>query len=244
MSETGLRAFLHAANESERECLAEYKDLVTFLDKIDLLFRKFFAGEIAGHPLPWMLFLNAHASFLAAVRIALSGQAPPTHMVLRGAMESALFALIASCSEENRAAWLDRDKDRRRSRKIYNAHDAIKLLKDDPGLFQGVSEAYDLAIDFGAHPNLRSVVDHVSFKVTDEGYPVTLAYLHGAPSTQGLRAVAACIEIGLFILFISPHAFPNVDKALNVHTEASDLRKEFDRFAQEAYSDEDDQAVP
>jgi hypothetical protein len=241
MRDSNLRAFLQAANESERESLAEYQDFIDFLDRIDALFRRLLNGEVSGEPLTWMLFLNAHASFLAAVRIALSGQVPPTHMALRGALESGLFSLIASRSEENRTAWLNRDKDRRRSKSIYTAPNAMKLLENDPNLLRSVREAYELAIDFGAHPNRRSLIDHLSFdEVTDDGYPVSLTYLHGAPSTQSLRAIAACIEVGLTILFISPHAL-SIDRAGEAHSEAAQIRQEFDRFIREEgyYSDDE-----
>jgi hypothetical protein len=132
MNEPGLRTFLKAANENESDSLVEYSDLVTFIDKIDDLFRKFVAFEIRGDPIAATLFINAHASFLAASRLAISGQSPPTFMALRGALESALYGLIAWYSEENRSVWLNRDRDLKRSRRLYSARNAFKLLKGDP----------------------------------------------------------------------------------------------------------------
>jgi hypothetical protein len=181
-----------------------------------------------------MLFLNAHASFLAAVRIALSGQAPPTHMVLRGALESALYSLIASQNEANSTVWLHRDKDRRRALKLYTARNAIRLLKHDPNLLNLLGSYYEAAIDFGAHPNFRSVANHMRLEEVDEGRLVSLTYLHAVPSDQSIRCMAACVEVGLAIIFMSPHAFPNVEVAGECQAEAFQIRGEFDRFIREA----------
>jgi hypothetical protein len=236
MSAPGVRAFLQAANENERDCLAEYTKFVEFLDRIDGLFRRL-TGKWSGgrDPLSGMLFMNAHASFLAAVRVAFSAQSPPTHMVLRGALESALYGLIASRSEENREIWLNREKDQDRCRQLYTARNAIRLLKGDPGLFHLLGEGYGLAIDLGAHPNRSSVLDHITFGETEEHYAISLTHLHSVPSTHAARAIAACIEFGLAILFISPHAFPDEARAGEIHAEATQMRHEYDQFIQDEF---------
>ncbi len=228
MSEPGLREFLKAATENETECLSEYPDFIDFIDKIDGLFRRFLADEIRGDPMAGTLFINAHASFLAACRIAVSGQSPPTFMALRGALESALFGLIASRSEENRSIWLDRDRNLKRSRKLYSARSALKLLEDDdPNLCAMVAEAYELTIEFGAHPNARSVMEHLTIV---EGRSVTLTYLQSMPSTAFVRAVLACIETGLIIIYVFPHAFPDHGAAIAIHGEAAKIREELDQY--------------
>jgi hypothetical protein len=67
-------------------------------------------------------------------------------------------------------------------------------------------EAYELTIEFGAHPNVRSVAEHV--RLDDEEPRLSLVYLHAAPSTAAARAIVACIETALVILFMSD-ASPN-----------------------------------
>jgi hypothetical protein len=116
MSDPGLSAFLKATNHNELECLTEYPHFVEFIDKVDGLFRNLIAVELRGDRVAATLFMNSHASFLAACRIAFSGQSPPTFMALRGALESALYGLIASQSEENGSVWLKRNEDLNRSR--------------------------------------------------------------------------------------------------------------------------------
>jgi hypothetical protein len=238
MSPAGIRTFLQAANENELDCLKEYPDLVEFIDRVEGLFRELLGSEWDGNPLCALLLMNSHASFLAAVRVALSAQIPPTHMVLRGALESALFCLIASQSEDNRSVWLNRDKDRKRCRKLYTAKNAIRLLKDDPGLLDLLNEGYDLSIDFGGHPNRQSVTDHVSIEDHEKHNRVSLTHLHAPSSTQTLRAIAACIEIGLAIIFVSPHALPGHPKAVDLHAEAIKVRQEYDEFIKSRYKSE------
>jgi hypothetical protein len=227
---TGIRTFLQAASETESDCLREYPKFVEFVDKIDGLFKKVLTAEWQGDPLGTILLLNSHASFLAAVRIALSGQCPPTHMVLRGALESALYSLIASESDENRDIWLNRDKDKDRCRRLYTAKNALRRLQHDPNLLRVIDEAYDLLIDFGAHPNRRSILDHIRIEDREKHYAVSLTYLHNAPSTQAVRAIAACVETGLAIACIFPHALPNLPAAGEVHAEAIKIRQEYDSY--------------
>jgi hypothetical protein len=74
----------------------------------------------------------------------------------------------------------------------------------------------------------RSVAEHVRFD--DEGPRLSLVYLHAAPSTAAARAIVACIETALVILFMCPHTFPGHLAAKAVHSEASKLREELDRY--------------
>jgi hypothetical protein len=163
-------------------------------------------------------------------------------MALRGALESALYALIASQTKENVLVWVNRRNNRHRARELYKPGNGIQLLMSDPNLHAMAREAYELTIEFGAHPNVRSVAEHVRFDA--DGPRMSLVYLHAAPSTAAARAIVACIETALVILFICPHAFPGHAAAMTVHSEASKLRKKLDRYLEHGYSrgeDLDDQ---
>jgi hypothetical protein len=148
-------------------------------------------------------------------------------MALRGSLESTLYGLIASQSQENGSIWLNRDRNLDRSRKLFTARNALNLLKDDPHLYAGAVEAYELAIEFGAHPNARSILEHLS--LADERR-VSLTYLQGIPSIAAVRAILACIETGLVILHICPHAFPDHKAAMAMHSGASEIRAELDQY--------------
>jgi hypothetical protein len=224
----GLRAFLKAANENETESLSEYSGFLDFIDDVDCLFRLLIQVEIRGDPIAATLFLNAHASFLAASRLAVSGQSPPAFMVLRGALESALYGLIASQSEENGSVWLNRDRDLARSRKLYTARNGLKFLGADPNLKAAATEAYELTIEFGAHPNARSVLEHLHHDLPNR--KVLLTYLSGVPSMPTARAIIACIETGIVISYLFPHVFPHHENALRAHRAATEIRRRLDRY--------------
>jgi hypothetical protein len=231
MSDPGLRAFLKAANENEADCLEQHSTFINYIDKIDGLFRKLISVEMKGDPITATLFMNAHASFLAASRLAISGQLPPTFMTLRGALESALFGLIASQNGEIRAVWLNRDQNLDRSRRLYTARNGLKLLKNDPNLQAGATEAYELTIEFGAHPNARSVIAHLTLGAPNG---VSLTILQSISSVEAVRAIVACIETGLIIIQICPHALPNHEPAIAVHAEATKVRDEMNAYLRDS----------
>lgn len=227
----GFLTFLRAASENEQDSLVEYKEFVEFMEKMEGLFTELRAEKIKNSPLSGMLFLNAHASLLGATRIAFSGQSPPTFMALRGAIESALYGLIAAQSTENTDIWLKRADDPKRCKNLYRASNGIVLLEGDPNLRDMISNAYELSIEFGAHPNWRSVLPHMKFEPpTEKEQPVTLTYLHATASSATLRSITACVETGISILFMSPHVFPKHRVAATVHARAAELWAEFQSF--------------
>jgi hypothetical protein len=213
----GLRIFLQNARENEGDFIEKHGRFFEFLERIDELFMSLVAeGPFPAGPVPAMLLLNSHACYLGAVRIALSGQVPPTHMTLRGALESTLFALIASKSRDNREIWLNREHDRNRCKNLFTARNGIELVKEDPALYDLLIEAYEL--------------DHATFEDEPNRPSVNLAYLHHFSSTQSLRAISACIEVGLTIVCLSAHVTPDYDVSLAAHAKACQLRDDFAQF--------------
>lgn len=85
-------------------------------------------------------------------------------------------------------------------------------------------------IDFGAHPNSRSVLNHLSFEERHEGLAVTLAILHNADSRSILQTLAACFETGVCILYLVHHVLSGFPPAREAHSHASDLHREFQDF--------------
>lgn len=227
MNGPGIKSFLNLASENEQEARVHYVQFITFLERIDSLFREITVGEFQGEPIAALIFMNAHASFLGASRLALSGQSAPTYMVMRGALESALYALIASHTDGYSKIWVNRSKDIAACRRVFTAKNAFTILERDPHLCAAAKQAYEASIDFGAHPNFRSVFDHIGVTELND---VTFTYLHSVPSNHIERAVTACIETSLIILNIAVHAFPKHAPAKLVHSESVKVRKEFENF--------------
>lgn len=64
-------------------------------------------------------------------------------------------------------------------------------------------EGYDSTIDFGAHPNSRSIVSGTRLEERDEAYLLEFVYAHGPHSWELRRALVACAEIGYLVLMTS-----------------------------------------
>jgi hypothetical protein len=194
------------------ESLDEHPKFVLILDELDALFRglvteKSHSKHIAGS----LLAMNSHAAFLAAVGSALRGQSPPTFMILRGCIESALYAFLVAMDKADGEAWFKRSQDPETVRAKFTANRAIqKLTPHDPNLAAMVRDTYQWTIEFGAHPNRRSVLDHIRLKAPiSEGYPVSMTYIHSSDSAVFIRGLNACIENGCMCLAILCHAIPD-----------------------------------
>jgi hypothetical protein len=232
-----LKSFLLAAQENETKCLNRHSEMLVRLEKMTNALREI-SGLNSISPLPKevgifeaLLLANAYSLFLSAVRVALSGQSPPVFAVLRACLESALYAVIAAQSPMNRKIWSNRNEQVNACRNLFKKGTAKQYLeKADPNLATFVTELYDSMIDFGAHPNSRSVFSHLSLESRDEGQAVTLAILHNANSRSILQTLAACFETGVCILYLAHHALPEFPAAREAHSHATDVHREFHDF--------------
>jgi len=146
-------------------------------------------------------------------------------------LESALYAVIAAQSPENRRIWLDRSEQVNACRNLFKKGTAKAYLeKVDQNLSNFVTQLYDSTIDHGAHPNSRSVFNHLNLESRNEGEAVTLAILHNGDSPSILQALAACFETGVCILHLAQHALPKYAPARAAHSHATDLHRQLHEF--------------
>lgn len=201
--------FLRTAHEIEQANLEHFGQLVALVERLGAAFRL-----VTSNPrteiLPALLLMNAYASYLSASRSALTGQVPPTFMVLRGCLESGLYALLAM-DETNAEAWLGRDQDRRRCQQLFTVVNGTRRLRElgDENLANSFHDHHQVLIDLGAHPNRRSLMDqlHIGGQI-EAGIPVTLGILHGPESSQATQTLIACIEVAITVLCIARHVLP------------------------------------
>jgi hypothetical protein len=207
-----LSSYLGAALETEQAALKEHKDIISYLEVLETLFVKLVSGKShTTDPVVGLLAMNAHASFLAAISTAFRGQTPPTFMILRGCLESSLYAYLVSVDEKDGYIWLNREKDPKAAKEKFYANRAIEKLELlDPNLAALAKENYQWTIEFGAHPNHRAVLDHVRIKQGQPtGHEFSLVYLNAEASLATIRALAACVETGGMVLSIICHAMPD-----------------------------------
>jgi hypothetical protein len=157
------------------------------------------------------LMVRTHSSFLAGIRLAMSGQVSESCPVLRAAVEQAWYALhIAKDPEPPSRAeiWLNRNvgateearcKSEFAAASVRRAHEGI-----DPDTAHTPHGIYERLIDFGAHPNHFGVMAVVTKSETDRTVTFGIGILYAEPVViswalkmasevaKGRRAQSAC----------------------------------------------------
>lgn len=201
--------FLETVREISKATHDELADPLAYLMAIDQVFIDWVDG--AGKVKPTsasVLILSAHASFRAAMFLALSGQLLPVFMTLRGALESALYANAITADPGLEEVWLHRHRDtasRERCRQGFTAAKMFACLakEQDQAFADSVRNGYDSTIDFGAHPNSRSILSSIRIEDRKDDYVLDFVYAHGPQSWELRRALVACAEIGYLALMTS-----------------------------------------
>jgi len=179
-----------------------------------------------------LLFLNAYQFFLAGARMALSGHPAAMFPLIRAAMESASYGFLLKQQPALSEIWSNRhrsDADKRACRDTFTFGRAVAGLGDiAPDIHRLAKEAYEGAIDYGAHPNLKGVVGHVT---VDDARPdgmtsVTHTSLYSAGHHETIRGLCACLDYGFLIISIIALAGPAVTGKLAVELQTLNDAKE------------------
>ena len=179
-------------------------------------------------PAPALTSINAFMLWLAAVRTATSGHAAAVFPLLRTSLESACYAFLMKDEPDLAGVWLGRHASlekmklcrKRFTSAVKDVAAAIEL--DQPGGGGWILEAYDLLIDFGAHPNVKSVLGHLLFEEDrgDEFHRMNLVGVYGPESIETRRALLACLDVGLAMAVVLTRAQPNPTQAHQDELEA------------------------
>ncbi|WP_315764520.1 MULTISPECIES: hypothetical protein [unclassified Bradyrhizobium] len=234
-----IHAYLRAAEAAERDSLVEHKSLLAFAGELDQHFRTLVTGRAyCSHPAIALLGMNAHASYLAVLSTALRGQSPPTFMVVRGCIESASYAFLIGDDQSDGDVWVRREEEPQAVKARFTVNRAVqKLTSVDPNLGKLLKSSYDWTIEFGAHPNKRSILDHLrEGDPHPEGHQFSLIYIHGSDSLAVLRCIAACIENGSMAIALLSHAMPSHPEGERVFAENRESILRFQKhMADEGY---------
>ena len=132
------------------------------------------------------LFGRACGNFFAAVSLATSGQLTESYAQLRVCIENAFYASYIKSQPSLAKVWGDRhqsDQSKKKCIDSFRIGDMIRSLESQNlKLGQRAKKEYDTCIDFGAHPNERSVIPNL--KVA-EGCPLKLQLLNVDPGLFG-----------------------------------------------------------
>ena len=203
-----------AAREVEQELLGGESPLMSGLRRYhDFFVDHVFSESNPLSPVQGLLAMDAFMVFLSSIRVAISGHGAAMFPLLRTALEASCYALLVGDSEEVRDIWLKRNSTPdalRTSKKTFRSPvaDAAKRIQAKswvgPNTEAGINQAYNEAIDFGAHPNPKGIWPYV--RVNDshpDGYDhVSVGGVYEADSFETGRCLMACLDYGLLIALI------------------------------------------
>lgn len=237
--ESELIYFVRLANECCDETLLTMSEPLMHLTAIDQLFMEFLPASGGIKPtVAGILLLNAHSSLRASVRLALSGQLLPVFMTLRGSVESALYGHAMVVNPSLKDIWLNRDKNKKSREACRSEFSAAKMFRclenaHTKEFANQVRDMYDSTIDFGAHPNSRSMIASTNVeKAADGPSYLDFAYIHGDRSFELKQALTACAEVSLAVFFVFLLAHQKHPQVSDLNSRALELQNNLSRFVQ------------
>jgi hypothetical protein len=154
------------------------------------------------------LLVRCLSAFRVAAGLAMAAQAVETYVQCRAMLENAAYAAHIHRDASLGTVWLNRHQDAAsmKAQKEAFSHgkvvESVKGANDHAG--QRFEELYQLTIDFGAHPNERSVTGNMKVVEEPDRRTVLSIMQHedGVPLDLALKTVARCGLVSLEMLQI------------------------------------------
>ncbi len=172
-------------------------------------------------------FFRAHSAFRASCEHALAGQVSDAYPVLRSSLEFAAYGLFIDGNEQRGEIWLRRHDDEAALKRVKSEFTVRNLKQNiaakDGKLAEAFDELYQRCIDFGAHPNERSISASGAIEERDGNVIYSQLLLHGdGPAFDFvLRSTA---QVGICVLQIFQFALAARFELLGVKHELPRLR--------------------
>ncbi|SFB53921.1 hypothetical protein SAMN03159488_04976 [Pseudomonas sp. NFIX10] len=206
--DNSFRAYLNAGTENLDEILNTGSPFLSMMDGLDSYLTQHVSGpavapdEVIVHS----ILINARFLLMTAFRVGLTGHAAGVYPILRTALETACYALLMTEDESQTLTkiWISRNDspdNLKACKKAFQApiKSAQKIANDrGPGLGDWMYELYESSIDFGAHPNAKTVTLHT--RMYDDEAGLTQCENVGlyAVGNHGYEwGLLACVEMGL-----------------------------------------------
>jgi hypothetical protein len=202
-----LTKFLQAARDNQNATFFRKREVMAKLIAIDAEFVKVSKNWLNPRSeILAMLFLRCHAAFRAAAGLAMAGQAVEAFVQSRAMLENAAYAVHIHRNPELAKVWLDRhqsDADLKASRKAFRHEDvAVSVTSANMHAGNRFEDMYQRMIDFGGHPNERSVTGNMQMVEEPDRRVMLAVMLHGDNMhlDHALKTVAQCGMISLELL--------------------------------------------
>lgn len=199
-----LSEFLEQARKNQNAAYKGSKLGVPELVEADDCFAK--VSENFIHPqnlIIALLFHRCHSAFRVACSLAMAGQSTEVNTMSRTVLETAGYAAIANRSDAATEVWLNRnesDETLNKTKKQFNAAEIKNATNElDKRLAHWFQDLYETSIDFGGHPNQRSVTGSLTIEKSDGQQLLNSVYLHGEDVAfyHGISHVLRCGMFGL-----------------------------------------------
>ena len=209
------------AEYNDRAIAANYPDVFDLLKQIHECFERI--EDVIGNDkgalrlVPRFLLVRTHSTFLAACRLAMSGQISEAQALNRAAIEQAWYALHIAKDPggwPRAETWLRRNESDAAEKACKNEFTVANVRQThaalDADTAKHLAYLYDQTINFGAHPNQMGVMSAIRHVEDAEKIVFNVGIL--APDPHGVMAtvrVAAAVAIGTFKVFqlIYPERF-------------------------------------
>jgi hypothetical protein len=211
-----VRDYLVATLENTQAHASESPELMHLITQMDDIFHdEIFSLPLSQKPTADLLIINAYTMLLAGIREALSGHVVCVFPIVRAALESSCYAYLIANDASKADIWLERHSSEvamKNCRNVFTAKKAVDILRSsDPVMADYVWGYYEASIDYGAHPNNKSVIGHLSDSGPAEeglhGFELTSVY--GKNSWQVNHALFVCVEAGQAIAYLIASSIEN-----------------------------------
>jgi hypothetical protein len=202
-----LTKFLQQTHEQQYATFHNKKEAVARLVAIDELFVRVSKNwlnpqsEVAA-----MLFLRCHAAFRTAAGEAMAGQAVECYRQCRGMLENSGYAVHIHRDPSRATVWLNRHQDEagmKASKKAFQ-HVAVaaSVVAANQHAGKRFEDLYQRTIDWGGHPNERSVTGNMRVIKEPDRRVMLAIMLHGdgVALEMALKTVAQCGMVSLELL--------------------------------------------
>jgi hypothetical protein len=157
---------------------------------------------------PLMMYFRAHSAFRGACALGMGGATVEGMANLRQSLEFAGYAALVHDDPLLASIWWDRDQTPDDERKVRRAftHAAVQaaIRKNDARLADIYDELYDRAIQFGAHPNEKSISGSLKLDVQQKETKVHQIYLRGdGPALD--HCIRTANRVGICVLKVFGH---------------------------------------
>lgn len=230
-----LTRFLKIATENGYATYVREKHFWPRLQQIDALYCR--TAQNMDNTRDWfytLFYFRAHSVWRAAIRLAISGQNPEAHILLRSCLENALYAFFIFNDKvswkdtgSRFSIWRNREDSEEAAERCRNkfAGGAMKreLKARDQQLGSITEEIYAQAICYGAHPNVHGTLGNITLGDEGKTRRIETHYMNFDADSFKFSLKGAC-QAGLCNLLIFKIIFKERFDILGVSEEIEKLK--------------------